>query len=166
MLPDWVRADGALVDVKITLDAVGRIAEARVMDVYRKVVQRADHDSGSSGPDAFTDAAVAAVRQWRFDPPLSSVDVRRHAATRTSCTRYGIPRQGIRTGGGRRSTSRGWQREVASENQRRAPGIPPAARRREGDRRVIIETRIGTDGAVSPHVLKSSPCSTKRHLPP
>ncbi len=159
VLPDWVRSDGALVDVNITLDAVGRVAEARVMDVYRKVVQRADADTARQATEAFADAAVASVRQWRYDPPFEAplkfdVTLRLGQAAHVMefHARESKPAEegeALRVGGNVHPPVK--IRDVR-------PVYPPAAREAKVTGVVIIETRIGTDGTVeSAHVLKSIP---------
>jgi TonB family protein len=159
VLPDWIRSDGALVDVKVTLDAVGQIAEARTVDVYRKVVQRTDAETDRQATQAFADAALASVRQWRYDPPFEApltfnVQLRLGQAAHVMEFSSKEPKtaddgDALRVGGNVKPPQK--IRDVR-------PVYPPVARDANVTGVVIIETRIGRDGAVeTAHVLKSIP---------
>ena len=162
LLPDWLRSDGALVDVKITLDAVGRIAEARVVDVYRKAVARPDADTARQASEAFADAALASVRQWRYDAPFEApltfnvqvrlgqaAQVMKFSANEAKESKAIDDGDALRVGGNVKPPVK--IRDVR-------PVYPQAARDAKVAGVVIIETRIGTDGTVeSAHVLKSIP---------
>ncbi|HEU4936565.1 MAG TPA: M56 family metallopeptidase, partial [Vicinamibacterales bacterium] len=72
VLPDWLGSERAVVDVKITLNDVGQIAEARIIEVYRPTTLTADADRVRQTKNALTEAALASVRQWRYDPPFEA----------------------------------------------------------------------------------------------
>lgn len=94
MFPDGLDTARGLVTVNLTLDALGRIAEARVTGVAVKGngfnvslagsnigpqlearVRDTSPESASrmrEAATAFMDAALASVRQWRYDPPAEA----------------------------------------------------------------------------------------------
>lgn len=83
MFPDGQDTSRGLVTVNLTLDALGRIAEARVTGVAVKGNGfNVSLAASNIGPQldarvrdtatAFIDAALASVRQWRYDPPAEA----------------------------------------------------------------------------------------------
>ncbi len=152
--PDWVGSERAVVDVKITLDEVGRIAEARVLDTYRPVPLTLDSDRNRQLNEALIDAALAAVRQWRYDPPFEApltfnVLVRLGKGEEVMAFQPRSQDGALRVGGDINAPKK--IKDVK-------PEYPPVAREAGVAGVVIIETRIGTDGFVEEaHVLKSIP---------
>ena len=73
LLPDGQDTSRGLVTVNLTLDALGRIAEARLTGLAFKGNDfNVSLTGGVEVVPAFTDAALASVRQWRYDPPAEA----------------------------------------------------------------------------------------------
>jgi TonB family protein len=178
VMPDIPGVTGGTMVVKLTLDEVGRIAEARVTEI---AVKGTDFSIGLAGNDltaqiersvsglppetatavrqaapAFMDAALTSVRQWRYEPPADgpltfSVPVRIGAAPEIMA---------FKSAGN--NASRGGGAINRPDNALRVGGdikaplkildvrpiYPPLALAASVTGVVIIETRIGTDGSV------------------
>ncbi len=176
VLPDGQGTSRGMVTVNLTLDALGRIAEARVIGLAVKGksfdfnVSLAGGNIGpqmeawgrSASPEtasqmreavtAFMDAGLASVRQWRYDPPAEapltfSVTVPMGVAPQEMV--FKAADGALRIGG-----AVGPPRKI-----RHVPPVyPPIARAANVTGVVIIEARIGTDGRVEDaHVLRSIP---------
>jgi len=162
VLPDWLGSERAVVDVKITLNDVGQIAEARIVEVYRPTTRTADTDRVRQTTNALTEAALASVRQWRYDPPFEApltftVPVRlgKDAEVMAFQPKAQVAFQtksddaAVRVGG-----------EIkAPKKIKDVPAVyPPIAREAGVSGVVIIETKIGADGFIEDaRVLKSIP---------
>lgn len=178
VFPDGQGTSRAMVTVRLTLDALGRIAEARVTGLAVKgngFDFNLSFPGGDIGPQmegsarvaapetashmrdastAFMDAALVSVRQWRYDPPAE--------APLTFNATFVIAPQNqdmvfkpaaddgaLRVGGNIKPPRK--VRDVR-------PDYPPIARAANVTGVVIIEVRIGTDGRVEDaHVLRSIP---------
>ena len=154
VVPDWVGSERAVVDVKITLDEGGLIAEARVLDAYRPVPLTLDSERNRQINEALIDAALAAVRQWRYDPPFEApltFNVLVHLGKGAEVMAFKPRSQdgALRVGGDIKPPKK--IKDVQAV-------YPPIAREAGVAGVVIIETRIGTDGSVEEaHVLRSIP---------
>jgi TonB family protein len=154
VLPDWVNSERAVVDVKATLDEVGRIAEARVLDIYRPAGVTLDKDRARQINEALVEAALASVRQWRYDAPFEApltftIQVRIGKGAHVMAFKPKSDEGALRVGD-----------EVKAPKKIKdvRPVYPPIARESNVTGVVIIETRIATDGSVEEaHVLKSIP---------
>jgi TonB family protein len=187
VMPDIPGVTGGTMVVKLTLDEVGRIAEARVTEI---AVKGPDFNVGITGVDSaaqmeaivrsfsaetaaairqavpgFMDAALASVRQWRYEPPAEgpltfSVPVRIGTAPEImafkaagNASRSGgainHPDNALRVGGGIKAPLK-----ILDVR----PVYPPLAKAARISGVVIIEARIGTDGGIEDaHVLRSIP---------
>lgn len=177
LLPDTVGATGGTLIVKLTLDDLGRVAEARAIemalkgkdftlnlggdDIRAQVARTVRGMPADTRPaaretaDAFIDAALSSVRQWRYDSPAEapltfSVPVRIGKAPEIMAFVKAAPGEGaLRVGG-----NIGVPMKVRDVR----PIYPPIARAANVTGVVILEVRIGTDGRVEEaHVLKSIP---------
>jgi protein TonB len=154
VLPDWVRAERAVVEVKITLDDVGRIAEVRIADVYRPGSFTPDNDQTRQTNEALNDAALAAVRQWRYDAPFE--------APLTFTVQVPLGKGAVsmafqpRSDGGVLHVGGDIKPPKKIKDVR--PVYPPIARQAGISGVIIIEAKIGADGFIEDaHVLKSIP---------
>jgi TonB family protein len=176
LLPDTVGATGGTIIVKLTLDDLGRVAEARAIEI---AVKGTGFDVSLSGDEmsaqiigragvrptetastvrealnAFMDAALTSVRQWRYDPPAEapltfSVPVRVGKAPEIMAFNSAPADGALRVGG-----NIGTPRKIRDVR----PVYPPIAKAANVAGVVILEVRIGTDGRVEEaHVLKSIP---------
>jgi protein TonB len=168
VLPDSIAPVRGSVGVRITLDDVGRIAEARPIEFSLKSANYTMSMSGitaivkmeSSTPnlkeDVFgvLDAAVQSVRQWRYDPPVEAplsftVQVRVSSGPEVMEFKPARENGALRVGGEIKSP-------IKIKDVR--PVYPPLALESNLTGVVIVEVRIGTDGYVEEaHVLKSIP---------
>jgi TonB family protein len=162
ILPDWVGSERAVVEVKVTLDDVGRVAEARTTEVYRPTTHTVDADRVRQTKNALTEAALASVRQWRYDPPFEAplaftVEVRlgKDAQVMAFQPKSQVAFQqksdddALRVGGDIKAPKK--IKDVRAV-------YPPIAREAGVSGVVIIETTIGADGFIQDaHVLKSIP---------
>ena len=173
-IPDSIDSIRANFGVKVTLDDVGRVAEARLVSMEfhmpGRSYQASAVDLGDRGTrslegtgngeearqtiKALFDAAVTSVRQWRYDPPFEA------PLTFTIQVRFAKgpevmefkPRQegdALRVGG-----------EIKPPRKIKdvKPVYPPAAREAGIAGVVILEVKIGTDGRIEEgRVLKSIP---------
>jgi protein TonB len=187
VMPDIPGVTGGTMVVKLTLDEVGRIAEARVTEL---AVKGPDFNIGLSGNDltaqversvsglppaiaatvrqaapALVDSALASVRQWRYEPPAEgpltfSVPVRIGAAPEIMAFKAAGNAAGI---GGTIKSSDGALRvggaiKAPLKILDVRPIYPPLALAAKVAGVVIIEARIGTDGGIEEaHVLRSIP---------
>ncbi len=175
--PDSVASVRANVGVKLTLDALGRVAEARIIEL---AMEGPDYGMTLSGIDAngfqwtgtvkaqsedtrakaigtveaIMRAALASVRQWRYDAPAEgpltfTVDMRIGNGPEVMAFKP-APREGaLRVGGN----------IAAPEKIRHVPPVyPPVAQAANVTGVVVMEVRIGVDGNVEEaHVLRSIP---------
>ena len=163
ILPDWLGSERAVVEVKITLDDVGRIAEARTIEVYRPTTPATvDADRTRQTKNALTEAALASVRQWRYEPPFEApltfnVEVRlgKDAEVMAFQPKGQVAFQpksddgAMRVGGSVKAPKK--IKDVRAV-------YPPIAREAGVSGVVIIETKIGADGFIEDaRVLKSIP---------
>ena len=187
VMPDIPGVKGGTMVVRLTLDEVGRIAEARVTEI---AVKGTDFSIGLAGDDltaqiersvnglppetaaavrqatpAFRDAALASVRQWRYEPPAEgpltfSVPVRIGAAPEIMAFKPAGNALGV---GGTIKASDGALRvggaiKTPLKILDVRPIYPPLALAAKVSGVVIIEARIGTDGGIEEaHVLRSIP---------
>jgi protein TonB len=186
LLPDTVEATGGTLVVKVTLDDVGRVAEARVVET---AVAGAAFDVRLSGDNigaqvrgplrgttaetaakarealtAYMDAALVSVRQWRYDPPAEAplsftVPVRIGKAPEIMAFKSAgpAPKDAIVTSDdGALRVGGNIKAPVKVRDVR--PAYPPLAQAANVTGVVIIEVRIGIDGRVeTAHVIKSIP---------
>jgi TonB family protein len=179
VLPQSVASTHGKLGIKVTLDDAGGVAEARVVQLafegqgfsidasetelttrgtrgFEGTAKSAGASSDSVAVretiETFVDAALDAVRQWRYDPPFAA------PLTFTVDVNFGAPimkfqrapeGDALRIGGDMKSPKK--IRDVQ-------PVYPPIAHESNVTGVVIIETRIGPDGSVEEvHVLKSIP---------
>ena len=175
IFPDGQGTSRAMVMVRLTLDALGRIAEARVTGLS---VKGKDFDVSLTGnnfgpqmeaqvrdifPEAashmreavtdFMDVALASVRQWRFDPPAQAPLAFNMTFVIAPPNQEMVFKpagdDALRVGGDIKPPVK--VRDVR-------PVYPPIAQAANVTGVVIIEVRIGTDGRVEDaHVLRSIP---------
>jgi len=175
LMPDGTQATGGTVVMKITLDDMGRVAEARATQVLAKgpdfeveihgenlkaqldtLLQIKQPDVAAAARqavEAFVAAAVTSVRAWRYDPPAEA------PLAFQVTSRFGdapekmifSPKEGtaLRVGGDIKPPVKIRDVRPAYPDDARAAGVTGV---------VILETRIGVDGSVEEaHVLKSIP---------
>ena len=176
VLPDGQGTSRGMVTVNLTLDALGRIAEARVIGLAVKgkdfninlsmpggdIGVQMEGRARAAAPEAashmreavtaFMDAALASVRQWRYDPPAEA------PLTFSVTVPFGVASQDVisKTDDGalRVGGNIGTPRKIRDV----PPVYPPIARAANVTGVVIIEARIGTDGRVEDaRVLRSIP---------
>jgi TonB family protein len=182
VLPDFVASAHGAVQVKVTLDDAGRVAEARLtglafawegislewseVDLRERGTRIMEGTAFGQATNptaaakrqeayqAFVDAAVTSVRQWRYDPPFEA------PLTFTVQVPVGAPMMEFKAA----SVSVSGALRVGGNIKPPAkikdvrPVYPPLAREAGVIGVVIIEVRIGTDGSVEEaHVLKSIP---------
>jgi len=178
VLPDSVASVRGAVGVKVTLDELGRIAEARLVEVsvngpefgmnmsgldangfrwlgsHNVSAPNVDKDAAIQTAETFMDAALAAVRQWRYEAPFEApltFTVQLRMGKGPEVMEFKPAREGdaLRVGGTIKAPEK--VKDVR-------PVYPPIAREAGVSGVVIIEVRIGTDGTVEQaHVLKSIP---------
>jgi TonB family protein len=179
VVPDSIDSLRANIGVRVTLDDVGRIAEARAvsLEFHRpglsfdasavdlgargtrslEGVAQADNVNVAEARqtiEAVIDSAVTSVRQWRYDPPFEApltFTVHVQFAKGPEIMEFKPRQEGdaLRVGGNIQAPVK--IRDVK-------PVYPPIAREAGVAGVVIIEVRIGRDGAVEEaHVLKSIP---------
>jgi TonB family protein len=178
VLPDFVATARGAVDVKVTLDDVGRVAEARPVGfafkwegITMEGSQTEQRASGrfmegtiQSGANpaaaaksreaffAFVDAALTSVRQWRYDAPFEA------PLTFTVQVPFGAPIMEFQPASVNGALHVGGNIKPPTKIKDVKPTYPPAAREAGVTGVVILEVRIGTDGSVEEaHVLKSIP---------
>lgn len=193
IVPDIPGVKGGTIIVKVTIDEVGRIAESRVTEV---AVAGSDFNVSIAGDDmveqldrsvrglpadtaatirqaapAFTEAALASVRQWRYDSPAEgpltfSVPVRLGAAPEIMAFKAagnaGTVRKPGTAGGAITAPDNALRVGGAIKPPLKIldvrPVYPPVALAANVAGVVIIEARIGTDGTIEEaHVLRSIP---------
>ena len=178
VLPDSVASVRGAVGVKVTLDDLGRVAEARLVEVsvngpefgmsvtgmdengfrwqgtHRVTQPNLDTDAAVQSAEVFMDAALAAVRQWRYEAPFEApltftVQLRMGKGTEVMAFKPAREGEALRVGGSIKAP-------VKVKDVR--PIYPAAAREAGVYGVVIIEVKIGTDGRIEEgHVLKSIP---------
>jgi TonB family protein len=182
--PQIPGVSGGTVVVKITIDEVGRIAEARatglamrgpglnvsatediIGEIDRKVRALPGQNAAAArqAAPAFVDAALSSVRQWRYEPPAEG------PLTFTVAVNIGATRDVMefKPAGDAPRAAAG-----ANDNALRVGGgikpplkildvrpvYPPIAKAANVTGVVILETRIGVDGGVEDaRVLRSIP---------
>jgi TonB family protein len=183
--PQIPGVSGGTVVVKITIDEVGRIAEARatglamrgaglnvsatediIGEIDRKVRALPAQNAAAArqAAPAFVDAALTSVRQWRYEPPAEG------PLTFTVAVNIGATPEAMAfkpAGDAPRAGGAG-----AADNALRVggaikpplkvvdvrPDYPPLAKAAGVTGVVILETRIGVDGGVEDaRVLRSIP---------
>ncbi|HEU4937451.1 MAG TPA: energy transducer TonB, partial [Vicinamibacterales bacterium] len=162
VVPDWLASERAIVDIKITLDEVGRIAEARVLEMYQPSALNPDNERARQAKDALKEAALASIRQWRYDAPFEApltftVPVRlgKDAEVMAFQPKAQVAFQTKSDDG----TLRIGGNIKAPKKIKDVPAVyPPIAREAGVSGVVIIETKIGADGFIEDaRVLKSIP---------
>ena len=154
VLADWVGSERAMLDVTITLDELGRVAEARIVGVYRPAAFHNDAERTRRANEAIAEAVLASVRQGRYDAPFEapltfSVQVRIGKAAPVMEFSAKPADDALRVGGNIKPPAK--IKDVR-------PVYPPAAREAGIAGVVILEVRIGTDGLIEEaHVVKSIP---------
>jgi TonB family protein len=175
VLPDFVATAQGAVEVRVTLDDVGRVAEARNVGLAFKwegiTVEGSEaslrkngrllegtvaHPSApgkmSEALDAFTDAALTSVRQWRYDAPFEA------PLTFNVQVPFGAPVMEFKPASEEGALRVGGNINPPTKIKDVRPMYPPVARDAGVTGVVIIEVRIGTDGSVQEaHVLRSIP---------
>ena len=173
VLPDSLPSTRGTVGVQVTLDDVGRVAEARVVEL---TLSGPDYSVSLSGGIEIKsqssmeqkmnvlDPVVASVRQWRYDPPAQ--------APLTFVVKVPVkngpevmefkPAPGGSAGGGtfRRDDALRVGGNIKTPKKiKDVPAVyPPIASQAGVQGVVIVEVRIGTDGLVEEaHVLRSIP---------
>jgi TonB family protein len=169
---------GATVIVKITIDDVGRVAEARVLELAIKgedyrVSFSGDDIAGQiekglrtigrpperasvvrQAADAFIEAALSSVREWRYDPPAAAplaFDVVVRIGTAPEIMQF-------QSAGAGDALRIGSNISAPAKIKDVQPVYPPVAQAAHVAGVVIMEVRIGTDGHVEEaHVLRSIP---------
>ena len=179
-IPDSIESVRGNVGVKVTLDDVGRVAEARAVSMAvdlpglsldasaidlgalaTRSLEGTVKGAGTLGDtesrqaiEPLIESAVTSVRQWRYDPPFEApltFTVHIQFAKGQEVMAFKPRQEGdaLRVGGNVKAPVK--VRDVK-------PVYPPVAREAGVAGVVIIEARIGTDGAVEEaHVLKSIP---------
>jgi TonB family protein len=98
--PDGLTAVSGTVTVRLTLDASGRVAEARVPQMSSQERRDGRRVAVSTVPgdpnDVMARAAVDAVRQWQYEPPVNAplafdVAMRFQPGANTVLVGYGAP---------------------------------------------------------------------------
>lgn len=180
-IPDSIDAVRGDVGIRVTLDDVGRVAEARMVSMsfdlpefsvqasevslkdrgMRSLVGDATTGPTSSDPtvpqqklQALVDSALTSVRQWRYDPPFEApltFTVQVRFAKGSAVMAFKPAREGD-------ALRVGGDIKPPVKIKDVKPVYPPIAREAGVAGVVIIEVRIGTDGRVEDgHVLKSIP---------
>ena len=186
LLPDTVGATGGTLIVKLTLDDVGRVAEARATEILIQgndfrvnvggddiraqiatTVRGMPPDTRSAAREATTavlDAALSSVRQWRYDPPAEApltfdVPVRIGKAPEIMAFKAaGSASKDTIVGSDDTALRVGGNIKAPAKIRDVRPAYPPIARAANVTGVVILEVRIGADGRVEQaHVLKSIP---------
>ena len=179
-IPDSIDSIRGNFGVKVTLDDVGLVAEARLvsMELFipglnyeASAVDLGDRGTRSlegavngalkvGGPEAqqaikaLFDSAVTSVRQWQYDPPFEA------PLTFTVQVRYAKGPEVMAFKPRQEGDALRVGGEIKSPRKIKdvKPIYPPIAREAGVAGVVIIEVRIGTDGRIEEgHVLKSIP---------
>jgi TonB family protein len=173
VLPDSAPSVRGSVGVQVTLDDVGRVAEARVAEFtlngpdYSVKMARVTGGgwngtsrsliNSSNAKEQITgvfEAAVASVRQWRYDPPAEApltfvVEVPVKSGPEVMEFKPRSEDGGLRVGGDIKAPKK--IKDVR-------PVYPPIARQAGIAGVVIIETKVGADGFIEDaRVLRSIP---------
>ena len=174
VLPDSLGSARGAVEVRVTLDDVGRVAEARLAGIAFKAegvsleasevdlkargtraligTGKSDNPEAAAKPLSFVDAALTSVRQWRYDPPFEA------PLTFTVQVPLGGPIMEFQPASVNGVLHVGGNIKPPTKIKDVRPVYPPLAREAGVTGVVIIEVRIGTDGGVEEtHVLKSIP---------
>jgi TonB family protein len=186
IVPDVAGVKGGTLLVKVTIDTLGRVAEARVTEAALRgadftvsvsgdeIAGQIDRSVRGLAPDAaaavrqgapaYVEAAVASVRQWRYDSPAQGpltfdVPIRFGAAPEIMV----FSAAGNAPGGGATKNSDNALRvggpiKTPTKVHDVRPVYPPIALAANVTGVVIVEARIGTDGGVEDaRVLRSIP---------
>jgi TonB family protein len=184
--PQIPGVSGGTVVVKITIDEVGRIAEARatglamrgaglnvsatediIGEIDRKVRALPAQNAAAArqAAPAFVDAALSSVRQWRYEPPAEG-PLTFTVAVNIGATRDVMefrpagdaPRAAGAAGAGDNALRVGGGIKPPVKIVDVRPVYPPIAKAANVTGVVILETRIGVDGGVEDaRVLRSIP---------
>jgi TonB family protein len=179
-VPDSIDSVRANIGIKVTLDDVGRIAEARAVSMSAglpnlnfevsavdlgdrgtrslegtiKGASRLGEPEARQVAAALVDSALTAVRQWRYDPPFEApltFTVDVRLAKGPEVMEFKPRQEGD-------ALRVGGDIKAPRKIKDVKPVYPPAAREAGINGVVIIEVKIGTDGRVEEgHVLKSIP---------
>jgi TonB family protein len=179
-IPDSIDSIRGNFGVKVTLDDVGRVAEARLVSMEFSLpglnFEASAVDLGDRGTrslegtvngaskvggaearqavKALFDSAVTSVRQWRYDPPFEApltFTVQVRFAKGPEVMEFKPAREGD-------ALRVGGEIKAPVKVKDVRPVYPPLAREAGVAGVVIIEVRIGVDGSVEEaHVLKSIP---------
>ena len=180
VVPDSIDSVRADVGIRVTLDDVGRVAEARAVSLSAalpdlsfeasmvdlgnrgirtlegtaKGARGLDAGNARQAIEALIDSALTSVRQWRYDPPYEaplSFTVDIRFARGPEVMEFKPRQEGD-------PLRVGGTIKAPSKIKDVRPVYPPIAREAGVAGVVIIEVRIGTDGRVEEgHVLKSIP---------
>ncbi len=144
--------------VNLVLDAGGNVAEARVVVMAGMALST---DARVPHAAAARQAAIAAVRQWQFEPPITApmlvatdvtvgrIDKSSDMYTRRVQSEETGNRSGLRVGG---------NINLPRQVHRVSPVYPPAAQEAAVQGVVILECTVGPDGSVTDvTVLRSIP---------
>jgi TonB family protein len=186
IVPDVAGVKGGTLLVKVTIDTLGRVAEARVTEAALRgadftvsvagdeIAGQIDRSVRGLAPDAaaavrqgapaYVEAAVASVRQWRYDSPAQGpltfdVPIRFGAAPEIMV----FSAAGNAPAGGAIKNSDNALRvggpiKTPTKVHDVRPVYPPIALAANVTGVVIVEARIGTDGGVEDaRVLRSIP---------
>ena len=182
-LPDSVGFAHGAIEIRVTLDDVGRVAEARLAGLAFKSegvtigmsgsLEISEVDLRARGARALiggrtetpeaaarlqdtllagVDAAIASVRQWRYDPPFEA------PLTFKVQVPFGAPIMVFQPASVNGALHVGGNIKPPTKIKDVRPVYPPLAREAGVTGVVILEVRIATDGSVEEaHVLKSIP---------
>jgi TonB family protein len=187
VLPDSVASLGGTLGVRVTLDELGRVAEARLVGVSVKGPDFSMTLSGVDGggfhwlgtvlnsspeirnkanqaAEAFMSAALMSVRQWRYDPPAQApltftVQMRMGADAETmEVTPRRADVEVIPGPADDKALRVGGAIAPPTKIKDVRPVYPPIAHAAGVTGVVIVEARIGADGSVEEaRVLRSIP---------
>jgi TonB family protein len=178
VLPASAASARGAMGIKVTLDEVGRVAEARFVDIAfrgdgssieasevvlrergaRALVGYAKADDPNRTPAAqealvaIVDAAMTSVRAWRYDPPFEA------PLTFTVQVPFGEPIMEFKPRSEGGALRVGGDIKPPKKIKDVRPVYPPVAREAGISGVVIIEAKIGADGFIEDaYVLKSIP---------
>jgi TonB family protein len=186
IVPDVPGVNGGTLIVKVTIDVLGRVAEARatelairgaglnvnvagdemVGEIDRSVrgLQAEPAAAVRQAVPAYVDAALASVRQWRYDPPAKgplTFDVAVRIGAAPEIMRFSRAGQAPASGAPENSDIAlrvGGAIKTPTKIRDVRPVYPPIARAAHVSGVVILETKIGADGGIEDaRVLRSIP---------
>jgi protein TonB len=176
VMPDGADVTGATVAMKVTLDDVGRIAEARPTEIVVKAPNFEVNVAGDNfrgqlerdlagrpaetaavarqAVEAFVQAAITSVRAWRYDPPAEApltfgITIRFGDAPEKMIFSPKESTTALHVGGVIKPPVKIQDARPVYPQEARAAGVTGV---------VILEVRIGVDGGIEDaRVLKSIP---------